>query len=115
MNEVIEINGVEYPAVISGRTNDYEWDGRHTKTITLKMDVNVAKELFIDGMSWLIITEEPANNPENPEELERVGYDNSDFNLAGPITDYRNGIISVKMGKLTELEEAYKTILGGGE
>lgn len=118
MNEAIKINGAEYPATISGNTHDYEWDGRHTKTIALTMAADAARELFVDGVSWSILSDQPIVNPENPEApmqtTERVEYDNSDFNLAGPITDFRNGSVSVKMGKLTELEEAYKTILGGG-
>ena len=31
-------------------------------------------------------------------------YDNSEYSLAGDITDHRNGTVSIKMGKPTETE-----------
>lgn len=31
-------------------------------------------------------------------------YDNSEYSIAGEITDYRDGTVSIKMGKPTEAE-----------
>lgn len=42
-------------------------------------------------------------------------YDNSAFSIRGPITLYPDGRISVKMGKPTDLEEAYELLYGGLE
>ena len=88
----IKINGVLYPAEIFGRKIDGYWDMRETKEITLEMTYEDAKALFVDGLKWSIVYEDENGVQE---------YDNSTFNLAGSITDNRNGTISAKMGKPT--------------
>ena len=119
--EKVKINGTEYPATIEGQMSDYTWDGRESKTITLEMTHAEAAELFVDGARWSIISENviTITSEENPEEVAeetvRQEFDNSDYSLAGAITDYRDGTISVKMGKSTELEEAYSMLFGGEE
>lgn len=40
-------------------------------------------------------------------------YDNCEYSLAGDIIDHRNGFVTVKMGKLTDLEAALELLLGG--
>lgn len=37
-------------------------------------------------------------------------WDNADYCVAGPITDHRDGTLTVKMGKYTQLEEALRQI-----
>lgn len=96
----VKINNTIYPAVISGRISDSLWDGRASKTITLEMDYATANELFVDGVEWSIVDDE------NTE------YDNSDYCLAGDITDHRDGALSVKMGKMTDLEEVLEAMYG---
>lgn len=121
--EYIKINDQEYEASISGRMSDSSWGGRSTKTITLKnMDYTLANSLFIDGAQWSIISEseivEPVLDPETGEftydengntitqtTTQRDEFDNSEFDVAGPITDNRDGTITIKMGKKTELEK----------
>ena len=44
---------------------------------------------------------------------DRDEYDNSDFNIAGDVTDHRDGTMSIKMGKATDLEDAYELLYGG--
>lgn len=44
---------------------------------------------------------------------EAVTYDNSDYCVAGDITDHRDGTVTVKMGRLTALEETLELIYGG--
>ena len=49
-----------------------------------------------------------------PQVTERVSeWDNSDYSLSGPITDNRDGTVSIKMGKPTDLEDAMELLLGG--
>lgn len=116
----VKIDGVLYPATITGRTADHEWDNRATKSITLKMDAVKAKETFVDGLIWSIVRQDkvPVYETENGEvvlddkgnpvilgtEAKETEFDNSEYNLAGPITDNRNGTVTVKMGKPTEIE-----------
>lgn len=114
----IKINDTLYPATINGRMKDSDWDNRESKAITLEMDYATASALFVDGMAWAIVHEheEPVydeNGEQTGMEMQEDEYDNSEYCLAGDITDHRDGTVTCKMGKLTELEEAYEMMLGG--
>jgi hypothetical protein len=65
-----------------------------------------ASKLFVDGLEWYIVYQEDSYTDENGEVItpDPVEYDNSEYSLAGSITDNRNGTIAVKMGKPTEVE-----------
>ena len=125
MSTYIKINNgdILYPAVITGRMADKEWDNRETKAITLEMDYTTANKLFIDGVIWSIVMEHPVEVEEIDDEgnattktiIETEEFDNSEYSLAGDITDHRDGTLTVKMGKLTDLEQAYEIMLGGIE
>ena len=99
----VKINGVTYPAVIDGTMEDFSWDRRSSKSITLEMDYDTANAMFVNGLKWSIID---SSNP-------CAEWDNSEYCVAGDLTDHRDGTITAKMGKLTELEEAYEIMLGG--
>lgn len=126
----IKINDTLYPATISGRVQDNDWDKRESKSITLEMDYETANGLFVDGLAWSIVQQkevptyeldengkfvldEDDNRIQTGTEIQETEFDNSEYNLAGDITDHRDGTITVKMGKLTDLEEAYEIMLGG--
>jgi hypothetical protein len=114
----IKINETLYPATISGRVQDKDWDNRESKAITLEMDYATAIGLFVDGLAWSIVQQNEvpvydADGNQTGTEMQETVYDNSDYCIAGDITDHRDGTVTVKMGKLTELEEAYEMILGG--
>lgn len=123
MSTYIKINSgdILYPAVITGRMADKEWDNRETKAITLEMDYATANKLFIDSVIWSIVMEHPVEIKEIDDEgntttktiIETEEFDNSEYSLAGDITDHRDGTLTVKMGKLTDLEQAYEIMLGG--
>lgn len=125
MSTYIKINNgdILYPAVITGRMADKEWDNRETKAITLEMDYATANKLFIDGVIWSIVMEHPVEIEEIDDKgntttktiIETEEFDNSEYSLAGDITDHRDGTLTVKMGKLTDLEQAYEIMLGGIE
>lgn len=114
----IKINDARYPATIAGKVHDAAWDNRATKEITLDMDYATASALFVDGAAWSIAQEQEMptfdeNGVQIGVEMQETVFDNSDYCIAGDITDHRDGRITVKMGKLTELEEAYELMLGG--
>lgn len=114
----IKINSTLYPATVSGRVADKDWDNRESKAITLEMDYATAAKTFVDGLKWSIVQREEVptfdeNGEQTGTEVQETVFDNSEYNLAGDITDHRDGTITVKMGKLTPLEEAYEIMLGG--
>lgn len=111
----IKINETLYPATISGRVQDKDWDNRASKAITLEMDYATAAALFVDGLAWSIVmrSEEPVfdeNGEQTGTEILESEYDNSEYDVAGPITDNRNGTITAKMGKITA-EEALAELM----
>lgn len=114
----VKLNNELYPATVDGRVKDYDWDNRSSKSITLEMDYATAIGLFVNGLAWSIVEKNEAptfdeNGVQTGTEIKETEYDNSDYNLAGDITDHRDGTITAKMGKLTYLEEAYEIMFGG--
>lgn len=111
-------NGTEYPASISGKMLDREWGNRESKAVMLEMTYADAANLFVDGLEWTIVQRESvptydAQGQESGTEEQVQEWDNSDFDVAGSITDNRDGTCTCKMGKktasdiLAELEAAY--------
>ena len=127
----IKINNFEYPAIsIIGKNKDQEWDNRASKAITLSLSFNEVYDLFSNQPSWSIVeynTVQEVVTDENNNLIYDINgniamtektnfsaeYDNSDYNILGDIIVHRDDTITVKMGKLTELEEAYELMLGG--
>ena len=117
----IKINETLYPATISGRVADKDWDNRASKAITLEMDYVTAIGLFVDGLAWSIVQQnevpvyqvdengkavldEHGNPIQTGTEIQESEWDNSDYDVSGAITDHRNGTITAKMGKITDSE-----------
>ena len=87
-----------------------------------------ALALFVNDTPWSIVerhegereqTDEDGNlvldennNPIMESYTEETEYDNSEYCVAGAITDNRNGSVSVKMGKPTDAE-ILAIIMGG--
>lgn len=126
----VKINGTLYPATINGKMNDRDWDNRESKAITLEMDYATAVNLFVDGLVWSIVErvevpvyqmdeqgeyvlDEKSEPIQTGTEIQETEWDNSEYSIAGDLTDHRDGTITAKMGKLTDLEEAYEIMLGG--
>lgn len=99
----LKINDTQHPATFRGYTKDKDWADRESKAITVKMTYEEAMNTFVDDLEWAVVYEDG--------ETTEV-YDNSEFSVAGPVTDNRDGTVTVKMGKLTA-EEALAILTGG--
>nr|DAF24192.1 MAG TPA: ChiA1-BD-binding domain protein [Caudoviricetes sp.] len=112
----IKVNNTEYPATVNGVNNDRMWDGRDTKTVTLTMSYAQAAALLPDNTPWSIVQREMQDvldeqGQPTGETKEVVNeYDNSEYSIAGDLTDHRDGTVSIKMGKPTETESAKATV-----
>ena len=110
MSIYIKVNNTEYPATVKGERTDRSWDNRNTKTIYLTMTHDEAATLLPSGTPWSIVqrdTQDVLDEQGQPtgETKEVINeYDNSEYSIAGEITDYRDGTVSIKMGKPTETE-----------
>lgn len=84
--EYVKINGTQYPAVITGKLQDQRFGRKSTKTVKVQMTYADLVNLFVDDVSWSIISD-------------GIELDNSEYNVAGPVTDYRDGWVEVTMIK----------------
>ena len=120
----VKVNAL-YPATIDGQMQDYTWDNRESKTVTMQGTYDEIVGLFKDGTPWSIVMKEEVQkrNEDGSLVLDKAGnpvmeeqtseWDNSEFSMSGPITDNRDGTVSIKMGKPTDLEDAMELLLGG--
>lgn len=121
----IKANGKIYPAVVSRRMEDYGWDSREVKAITLEMAYSEVLDLLHDNTPWSIIVKEPLLDDNGNQALDEAGnlildeegteIDMSEYSMSGDITDHRDGTVTIKMGKPTDLENAYEMLIGGDE
>lgn len=112
----IKVNNTLYPATIDGRIADYEWDRRDTKSITLTMTYAEVLALLPDNTPWSIVQKDtvqkisedgqPIVDGSGNPVMEEVTYeyDNSEYRMSGVIRDNRDGTVTIKMGKPTEIE-----------
>ena len=110
----IKINDTLIEALVSGAERDQSWDYRHTKSITCAMTYEEAKALFVDGLEWYLVYQDPSYVDEGGETVtpDPIVYDNTEFELVLSITENRDGTVTVKMGKMTD-GEALEIITGG--
>lgn len=108
----VKINGTTYPAVINGNHIDREWNDRESKTITLEMAYADAIDLFVDGLAWSILMDVEQEQEDGSIVTVQEEYDNSEYSMAGSITDNRDGTLAVKMGKPTQIETLESQITG---
>lgn len=112
----IKVNNTLYLAKIDGRIADYEWDRRDTKSITLSMTYAEVLALLPDNTAWSIVQKDTVqkigedgqpmvDDSGNPimEEV-TTEFDNTEYSMSGVIRDNRNGTVTIKMGKPTEIE-----------
>lgn len=97
----IKIGEQLYPVTARRYCRDTDWNNRDSKALTLEMTYEEANATFVDDLEWSIVHQEGE---------ETQVYDNSDYSVAGPITDNRDGTVTVKMGKITA-EEALAELM----
>ena len=112
----IKVNNTLYPATIDGKIADYEWNRRDTKSITLTMTYAEVLALLPDNTPWSIVQKDVIQKYDengkllvdadgNPVTEEIITeFDNSEYTMSGVIRDNRNGTVTIKMDKLTEIE-----------
>ena len=116
MAEFIKVAGQEYPATCIYNYKDRNWDMRESVAVHLTMPYAQAAALLPSGTPWSNVfreTVDKLDNDGNPtgETEEVVTEENmSAYSLAGQITDYRDGTVSIKMGKPTEAEASAATV-----
>lgn len=134
MATYVKINDKQYPAIITGRLNDKDWNNRESKAIEVEMTYAEAMELFVDDVAWNIVQDiEVMKEVENEngesvmeQVIEQEVYDNSEYSIAGDVVDHRNGTVTVKMGKPTAeellaimdlalLDATYENLMGGNK
>lgn len=113
MNIFVKVGEKRYPASITGKLHDKDWDDRPSKAIRLQMDYMEAASIFVDDVNWSIIqeveefiethNEETGESTMMPNIIEEE-YDNSDYSIAGDIINHRDGFVTVKMGMVTAEE-----------
>ena len=108
----VKINGTTYPAVINGKHVDREWNDRESKTITIEMAYADAIALFVNGLVWSILMDVEQEQEDGSIVTVQEEYDNSEYSMAGSITDNRDGTLAVKMGKPTQIETLESQISG---
>lgn len=116
MAEFIKVAGQEYPATCIYNYKDRNWDMRESVAVHLTMPCAQAAALLTTGTPWFNVFRETADkldndgNPTGQTEEVVTEEDMSAYSLAGEITDYRDGTVSIKMGKPTESELSAATV-----
>lgn len=105
---MINIGGKSMPCNIATRRADPEWGGRESKAITVAMTYNEAVETFVDDVLWSVSSD--INSPDGKVYTETI--DMSMYAISGPITDNRDGTVTVRMGKYGEDELLAITLYG---
>ena len=110
----IKVNGEVYPAKIGRKGVDHGWDDREIKEVTLAMSYDEVMSLLPDSTPWSVIVKEPMLDDDGNQALDESGnivleeggteVDMSEYSMSGDITDHRDGTVSIKMGKPTEIE-----------
>lgn len=112
----LKINDTLYPAAFRMRTQDSDWDGRGSMGITLGWTYEQAAQTFVDGLEWYQVNQTVSYADADGQTItpEPEITDRSEYEIAGSITDNRNGTVTVKMGKALPKDTA-KALTGETE
>lgn len=102
MAEFIRVNGQEYPAEVIYLYKDRNWNDRDVRNVFLNLPYDQVVALMSTGTKWSSILKD--------DDVVVEETDMSEFSIAGQVVDYRNGTVSIKMGKPTESELSAATV-----
>ena len=97
----LKINDTLYPASFRQRVQDNDWGNRGSMAITVSMSHKQAAQTFVNGLRWEHV-QQPGSYSDADGNIitpEPIITDYSEYEMAGPITDNRDGTVTVKMGK----------------
>lgn len=97
---MIKVGDRKLEGTISTRLSDTAWSGRESKAVTVWMSYSEAIALFTDGLVWSTVS----SVPDGAGTYHDVEVDMSEYSISGPITDNRDGTVTIRMGKYTEAE-----------
>ena len=103
---MINVQGRQLPCNIATRRSDPEWGGRESKAITVAMTYDEAVETFVDDVDWSVTYDVTGDDGA----VHKENVDMSMYAISGPITDNRDGTITIRMGKYRD-EELMHTAL----
>lgn len=112
MSTYLKANNTETPCEAAEHYRDSAW-GRPTCTVTIKASAAEIAALLPNNAPWSLIEREDALDESGMLTGQTVDHerDMSDYSLSGDITDHRDGIVSIKMGKPTEEESAVGAVV----
>lgn len=90
----VNIGGMTLDARVDYLPKDTRWSDRKSVAVTVVLPYAEAVTLFADDATWSVTHEYGDESG-----AESFVEDMSDFALAGPITDNRDGTVTIKMGK----------------
>lgn len=97
----LKINDTLYPASFRQRVQDNDWNNRGSMAITVSMSHEQASQTFVNGLRWEHVQQPGAYSDADGNLVtpDPIITDYSEYEMAGPITDNRDGTVTVKMGK----------------
>ena len=111
MSTILKANNTETPCEAAEHYRDSAW-GRPTCTVTIKGSTADIAALLPNNAPWSLIEREDVLDESGMPTGQTVdhGRDMSEYSISGDITDHRDGSVSIKMGKPTEVESAKATV-----
>lgn len=105
MSAILKANNTETPCEAAEHYRDGAW-GRPTCTVTIKASAAEIAALLPNNAPWSLIEREDVLDENGMLTGQTVDHerDMSEYSLSGDITDHRDGTVSIKMGKPTEVE-----------
>lgn len=97
---IVKIGERQIEAVVQTRPSDTAWGGRESKAITAQMTYQEAVETFVNDVAWSVIADVTSED----STVHQIETDASEYAISGPITDNRDGTVTVRMGKYREAE-----------